>query len=175
MFDHISRTTAPNSAVLRVHVPVPIYVASHTLVGSHKIWLHDQFKPQRPPNHQAPAPRHREIAPYPAQAELQENIKIRFAFGHTDAMMLPQITYKGKAIVYMADLLPSVGHIPLPYVMAYDMFPLQTLKEKKAFLEEAASNNYILYLEHDPINECCTLQHTEKGVRLAETFRLDEI
>ena len=105
----------------------------------------------------------------------QENIKIRFAFGHTDAMMLPQITYKDKTIVYMADLLPSVGHIPLPYVMAYDMFPLQTLKEKKAFLAEAASNNYILYLEHDPINECCMLQQTEKGVRLAETFRLDEI
>ena len=107
--------------------------------------------------------------------QFQENIKIRFAFGHTDAMMLPQITYKNKTIVYMADLLPSVGHIPLPYVMAYDMFPLQTLKEKKAFLAEAATNNYILYLEHDPVNECCTLQHTEKGVRLAETFRLDEI
>lgn len=105
----------------------------------------------------------------------QDDIKIRFAFGHTDAMMLPQINYKDKTIVYMADLLPSVGHVPLPYVMAYDMFPLQTLKEKKAFLAEAATNNYILYLEHDPINECCTLQHTEKGVRLAETFRLNEI
>jgi glyoxylase-like metal-dependent hydrolase (beta-lactamase superfamily II) len=105
----------------------------------------------------------------------QNDVKIRFAFGHTDAMMLPQITYKDKTIVYMADLLPSVGHIPLPYVMAYDMFPLQTLKEKKAFLGEAATQNYILYLEHDPINECCTLQHTEKGVRLAETFKLSEL
>ena len=109
------------------------------------------------------------------EIQFQENIKIRFAFGHTDAMMLPQITYMDKTIVYMADLLPSVGHIHLPYIMAYDMFPLQTLKEKKAFLAEAATNNYILYLEHDPVNECCTLQHTEKGVRLAETFRLDEI
>ncbi|SFG88484.1 MBL fold metallo-hydrolase [Pedobacter insulae] len=107
--------------------------------------------------------------------QFQENVNIRFAYGHTDAMMLPQITYRDKTIVYMADLLPSVGHIPLPYVMAYDMFPLQTLKEKKAFLAEAATQNYILYLEHDPVNECCTLQHTEKGVRLAETFRLDEI
>lgn len=105
----------------------------------------------------------------------QNNIKIRFAFGHTDAMMLPQINYKDKTVVYMADLLPSVGHIPLPYVMAYDMFPLQTLKEKKSFLTEAANNNYILYLEHDPVHECCTLQHTEKGVRLAETFRLEDI
>lgn len=107
--------------------------------------------------------------------QFQDDIKIRFAFGHTDAMMLPQINYKGRTIVYMADLLPSVGHIPLPYVMAYDMFPLQTLNEKKTFLAEAATNNYILYLEHDPINECCMLQHTEKGVRLAETFNLDEI
>ncbi|MES2418116.1 MAG: MBL fold metallo-hydrolase [Bacteroidota bacterium] len=104
-----------------------------------------------------------------------DEIKIRFAFGHTDAMMLPQLSYKDKTIVYMADLLPSVGHIPLPYVMAYDMFPLQTLKEKKAFLEEAAINNYILYLEHDPINECCTLQLTEKGPRVDKTFKLDEI
>lgn len=103
------------------------------------------------------------------------DIQIRFAYGHTDAMMLPQIRYKDQTIVYMADLLPSVGHIPLPYVMAYDMFPLKTLEEKKAFLDEAATHNYILYLEHDPINECCTLQHTEKGVRLKETFSLNEI
>ena len=75
----------------------------------------------------------------------------------------------------MADLLPSVGHIPLPYVMAYDMFPLQTLKEKKSFLEEAAANDYILYLEHDPINECCTLQQTEKGIRVKDTFSLAEL
>jgi glyoxylase-like metal-dependent hydrolase (beta-lactamase superfamily II) len=108
-------------------------------------------------------------------AQWQNDVKIRLAFGHTDAMMLPQITYQDKTIVYMADLLPSVGHIPLPYVMAYDMFPLQTLKEKKAFLTEAATHNYILYLEHDPINECCTVQHTEKGVRLAETFKLSEV
>eukprot|EP01133_Synstelium_polycarpum_P013485 gene13485-15888_t len=107
--------------------------------------------------------------------EFHPGINIRFAYGHTDAMMLPQIKYKDKTIVYMADLLPSTGHIPLPYVMAYDMFPLQTLTEKKAFLEEAAENNYILYLEHDPVNECCTLQQTEKGIRLKETFRLQDI
>ncbi|PYF72690.1 MBL fold metallo-hydrolase [Pedobacter nutrimenti] len=107
--------------------------------------------------------------------EFHPGINVRFAYGHTDAMMLPQIKYKDKTIVYMADLLPSTGHIPLPYVMAYDMFPLQTLTEKKAFLEEAAENNYILYLEHDPVNECCTLQQTEKGIRLKETFRLQDI
>jgi len=105
----------------------------------------------------------------------QKDISISFAYGHTDAMMLPKINYKGKTIVYMADLLPSVGHLPLPYVMAYDMFPLKTLTEKQAFLEEAVENNYILYLEHDPVNECCTLQRTEKGIRVADTFNLSDI
>ncbi len=104
-----------------------------------------------------------------------DGINIRYAYGHTDAMMLPQLQYKDKTIVYMADLLPSVGHIPLPYVMAYDMFPLQTLIEKKSFLEEAAKNEYILYLEHDPVNECCTVQQTDKGIRLKDTFSLSEI
>ncbi|QNR85901.1 MBL fold metallo-hydrolase [Pedobacter riviphilus] len=107
--------------------------------------------------------------------EWQKDINISFAYGHTDAMMLPKISYKGRTIVYMADLLPSVGHLPLPYVMAYDMFPLKTLTEKQAFLEEAVNNNYILFLEHDPINECCTLQRTEKGIRVAETFNLSNI
>lgn len=104
-----------------------------------------------------------------------DTMKIRFAFGHTDAMMLPQLEYKGRTVVYMADLLPSAGHIPIPYVMAYDMFPLQTLKEKKAFLEEAVENDYILYFEHDPAIECCTLRRTEKGIRVDETFKLSEI
>lgn len=107
--------------------------------------------------------------------QFSKNMRIRFAYGHTDAMMLPQIYYRDKTVVYMADLLPSTGHIPTPYVMAYDMFPLKTLMEKKAFLTEATEKEYILYLEHDPINECCTLQQTEKGIRLKDTFRLDEI
>jgi len=113
--------------------------------------------------------------PTQQNVHFHDGINIRFAYGHTDAMMLPQLQYKDKTIVYMADLLPSTGHIPLPYVMAYDMFPLQTLQEKKAFLEEAATNDYILYLEHDPVNECCTLQHTEKGVRLKDVFSLKDI
>ncbi|MGY0037724.1 MBL fold metallo-hydrolase [Pedobacter sp. NJ-S-72] len=107
--------------------------------------------------------------------EFQPGFNVRFAFGHTDAMMLPQLTYKDHTIIYAADLLPSTGHIPLPYVMAYDMFPLQTLKEKKAFLEEAASKNYILYLEHDAVNECCTVQQTEKGIRLKDTLKLTDL
>ncbi len=103
-----------------------------------------------------------------------ENINIRFVYGHTDAMMLPLISYKEKQILYMADLLPSAGHLPLPYVMAYDMFPLKTLTEKKVILNEAVEQEYVLFFEHDPINECCTLQHTEKGVRLKDKFKLSE-
>ncbi|WP_118194760.1 MBL fold metallo-hydrolase [Albibacterium indicum] len=106
---------------------------------------------------------------------LNKNISIRFAFGHTDAMMMPQIQYKDKTILYMADLLPSVGHIPLPYVMAYDMFPMKTLEERKTYWNEIADNDIICFLEHDPIHECCTLQHTEKGVRLKDTFTLESI
>jgi glyoxylase-like metal-dependent hydrolase (beta-lactamase superfamily II) len=104
---------------------------------------------------------------------LNPNVSIRFAFGHTDAMMLPQINYKGKTILYISDLLPSVGHIPLPYIMAYDMFPLKTLEERELYWQEIVDNDYILFLEHDAVNECCTLQMTEKGVRLKNTFTLE--
>jgi hypothetical protein len=85
------------------------------------------------------------------------------------------IQYKGRTVVFVADLLPSVGHIPLPYVMGYDTRPLLTLEEKKVFLEEAAKNNYVLFLEHDPVHECCTVKMTEKGVKLDQTFSLDEL
>lgn len=89
--------------------------------------------------------------------------------------MIPRLQYKGKTIIFVADLLPSVGHIPLPYVMGYDTRPLVTLKEKESFLEEAARNEYILFLEHDPVHECCTVKMTEKGVRLDQTFSLSEL
>jgi glyoxylase-like metal-dependent hydrolase (beta-lactamase superfamily II) len=102
-------------------------------------------------------------------------MEIFYASGHTDAMMIPKIKYKEHTICFMADLLPSVGHIPLPYVMGYDTRPLLTLEEKSAFLKEAADNGYVLFLEHDPVNECCTVKHTEKGVRLDRTFSLKEI
>ena len=104
-----------------------------------------------------------------------DNISIRFVSGHTQAMMLPQINYNGRTVVFMADLLPSAGHIPMPYVMAYDMFPLTTLHEKKSFLQEAVANDYLLFFEHDPVHECCSLQQTEKGIRAGNYFRLDEI
>lgn len=104
-----------------------------------------------------------------------ENISVRFVNGHTQAMMLPQLQYKSKTIVYMADLLPSQGHMPIPYVMAYDMVPLTTLNEKKSFLKEAAENDYILFFEHDPQYECCTVQQTERGIRPKEFFKLEEV
>jgi len=107
--------------------------------------------------------------------EFNENISVRFVNGHTGSMMLPQIKYKERTIVYMADLLPSQGHIPIPYVMAYDMFPLTSLQEKKMFLKEAVENDYILFFEHDPQYECCNLQRTEKGIRPKEFFKIEEI
>lgn len=111
---------------------------------------------------------------YNATEQLGENISLLYVRGHTDAMMLPHIKYKGKTVVYMADLLPSIGHIPLPYVMGYDTRPLLTLSEKAKFLEEAVENEYVLFFEHDPVNECCTLQRTEKGIRLKDKFPLRE-
>jgi hypothetical protein len=107
--------------------------------------------------------------------EVFPNIDLLFVDGHTDSMMIPHIKYKGRTIVFMADLLPSVGHIPLPYVMGYDTRPLITLEEKGNFLDTAATENFVLFLEHDSVNQCCTLQHTEKGVRLAETFAFSDL
>ena len=103
------------------------------------------------------------------------NFGIFFADGHTDKQMLPMIHYKDKTIVFMADLLPTVGHIPIPYVMGYDTRPLLTLDEKELFLNKAADENYILFLEHDAHNELCTVQHTEKGIRLKNTHTFNEI
>jgi glyoxylase-like metal-dependent hydrolase (beta-lactamase superfamily II) len=118
--------------------------------------------------------------PIPNQTELlqpfasgiTENISIISVNGHTRAMMLPVFNCNGRTLVFMADLLPSVGHIPIPYVMAYDMFPLTSLQEKKAFLQQAIEKDYTLFFEHDPINECCKLQVTEKGIRQQAVFNL---
>lgn len=97
------------------------------------------------------------------------------ANGHTEAMMLPIIEYKGKKIVFLADLIPSVGHIPLPYVMGYDVRPLNTLKEKEYILKQAIENNWILFFEHDPTVECGTVNQTERGIRLDKQFSLSEL
>ena len=98
-----------------------------------------------------------------------------FADGHTEKQMLPVIKYKGKQLVFMADLLPTAGHLPLPFVMGYDTRPLLTMPEKEKFLNAAADNNYYLFLEHDAHNEIITVKHTEKGVRLDQTYTFDEL
>ena len=100
---------------------------------------------------------------------------IFFADGHTDKQMIPLIHYKDKTIAFMADLLPTAGHLPLPFVMGYDTRPLLTLDEKDTFLSVAADNNYYLFLEHDAHNEIITVQHTEKGVRLKDTYTCEQI
>jgi glyoxylase-like metal-dependent hydrolase (beta-lactamase superfamily II) len=103
------------------------------------------------------------------------NIDLIYMDGHTESQMLPLINYKGKKVVFTADLLPSVGHIPLPYVMGYDTRPLLTLSEKEKFLNTAVKEEYVLFLEHDYHNECCTLKNTDRGVRLNETFKFNEL
>lgn len=100
---------------------------------------------------------------------------VLFVDGHTDKQMIPHIQYQGKTLVFAADLLPTVGHIPLPYVMGYDTRPLLTLTEKKAFLDEAADNEFYLFLEHDVHHEIITVKRTDKGVRLDKIFTFDEL
>ena len=103
------------------------------------------------------------------------NFDVLFVDGHTESMMIPHIQYQGKTLVFMADLLPSVGHIPLPYVMGYHPRPLLNLAEKEKYLHTATTENYILFLEHDSVNECCSLQMTDKGVRLDQTYRFIDL
>ena len=99
---------------------------------------------------------------------------VLFAHGHTESQMIPHIKYNGNTIVFAADLLPSVGRIPLPYVMGYDTRPLTTLKEKKVFLETVAKKGYTLFLEHDYYQSCCTLKETDKGIRLDKSFQFED-
>ena len=107
--------------------------------------------------------------------EWKEGIKVRYMKGHTDSMMLPLIPYKNTQILFCADLIPSAAHLSIPWVMAYDMQPLETLHEKKEILQLAADHHWVLFFEHDPHIECATVQHTDKGVRLKTTFALSEI
>lgn len=99
---------------------------------------------------------------------------ILFVDGHTEKQMIPHIRYQNTTLVFTADLIPTVGHIPVPYVMGYDTRPLLTLSEKGAFMEKAVQNNYVLFFEHDAHHEICTLRETEKGVRLKETLPFNE-
>jgi glyoxylase-like metal-dependent hydrolase (beta-lactamase superfamily II) len=100
---------------------------------------------------------------------------IFYVDGHTEKMMIPHIKYQDKTIVFCADLLPTAGHLPLPYVMGYDTRPLLTLPEKAKFLTAAAENNYYLWLEHDAHNQIITVEKTEKGIRLKDVFKTKDI
>ena len=93
--------------------------------------------------------------------------------GHTEKQMLPMIRYQGKTIVFAADLIPTVGHLPIPYVMGYDTRPLLTLEEKASFLDRAIKEDFLLFLEHDAENELISLEQTAKGVRCKESFLFD--
>ena len=103
------------------------------------------------------------------------NFDIFYVDGHTEKQMIPHIQYNGKTIVFCADLLATAGHVPIPYVMGYDTRPLLTMPEKTKFLTAAAENNYFLWLEHDAHNQIITVEPTEKGVRLKEVFRCEDL
>ena len=109
------------------------------------------------------------------EGEIFPGFSVKFVFGHTDAMMIPHISYKDKTIIYMADLMPAHFYTSIPWIMAYDTRPLISMEEKARFLPDAAEKGHILFFEHDPVVECCTLEKTEKGVKVKETFKLKEI
>jgi glyoxylase-like metal-dependent hydrolase (beta-lactamase superfamily II) len=109
------------------------------------------------------------------EGEILPNITIKFYHGHTEGQAIPHINYHGKTIVFAADLLPSSAHVPMPWIMGYDTRPLITLEDKERFYKDAVENDFIIFLEHDLYNECCTLQKTDKGVRLKDTFSLATI
>ena len=111
--------------------------------------------------------------PYIEKSEL--GFSVLLVDGHTDKQMIPHINYNGKTLVFMADLLPTAGHIPVPYIMGYDTRPLFTLSEKAALMNSAADANFYLFMEHDAHNEICTVKHTEKGVRLNKTYTFNEV
>ncbi len=101
--------------------------------------------------------------------------EVLFVDGHTEKQMIPKFKYKNKDIVYVADLIPTVGHIPLPYLMGYDVRPLVTMQEKSLFLESALKNSWYLFMEHDPYNEVVCLKKTEKGIRFNKSLKLSEL
>ena len=105
----------------------------------------------------------------------ETGFEILFVDGHTEKQMIPKLNYKNQEIVFAADLIPTAGHIPIPYLMGYDVRPLLTMKEKKLFLDDAEKNNWLLFLEHDPYNEVVSLKKTDKGVRLNSSYSFKEL
>lgn len=108
------------------------------------------------------------------EGEILPNISIKLYHGHTEGQVIPHINCNGTTVVYMADLMPSASHIPMPWIMAYDTRPLDTLKDKERFYAEAVANNYVLFFEHDLYNEACILHETPKGVRVQRSGKLTD-
>jgi glyoxylase-like metal-dependent hydrolase (beta-lactamase superfamily II) len=110
------------------------------------------------------------------ETELFPDIQLKVVNGHTEAMQLPLVNYKGRQILYAADLFPTYGHLPLPYVMGYDVRPLVTLEEREHFLPWLVDNQVVLFYEHDPLNECGTVKQDDRGKYMSgETFRLEDL
>jgi glyoxylase-like metal-dependent hydrolase (beta-lactamase superfamily II) len=109
------------------------------------------------------------------ECEWLPGFEVLIVNGHTEGMMLPLLTYKGNKVLFCADLVPSAGHLPIPYVMGYDVRPLETLKEKERILQNAVANNWTLFFEHDSVNECCNLVNTERGIRAKDMIKISEL
>jgi glyoxylase-like metal-dependent hydrolase (beta-lactamase superfamily II) len=180
-FDHVGGAVKKEGSQLTPRFPNATYwisepqweTATHPNRREKASFLHENFMPLLDSGKLKMI----SIPAYPNSPSLQtihfsDHISCFVVNGHTQGMLLPKIQYKNKTIVFMADLLPSVGHLPIAYVMGYDMQPLLTLQEKEAFLNEAVQNDYILFFEHDAQNECCNLQRTEKGIRANQILTL---
>lgn len=102
-------------------------------------------------------------------------IDLFYSSGHSQSMMHPVINYKGKKVVYLADMIPTQAHIPVPYVMGYDVRPLETMNEKSTLLNTAADSDYVLFFEHDPFSEACVVSKTEKGIRKSIEIKISEL
>lgn len=123
----------------------------------------------------APMETEGELVLLPDEGSVCEGFTYKSCNGHTDSQLIPHIKYKGHTVVFTADLLPSPHHIKLPYIMAYDIRPLDSMKEKEAFLEEAVDQKYVLFFEHDPKIECATLKRSGKRIVVDETFELKDL
>lgn len=180
-FDHVGGAIEKNETVLQTSFPNANYWVSssqwETATNPNRRERASFLKENILPLQESGQLKIISIPSYTSSNSLQdlyftENIRLLIVNGHTQGMILPKINYHGKTIVYMADLIPSVAHLPLPYVMGYDMQPLLTLDEKNIFLKMALAENFILFFEHDAENECCTLEETEKGIRAKACFPL---
>jgi glyoxylase-like metal-dependent hydrolase (beta-lactamase superfamily II) len=109
------------------------------------------------------------------RTRFSEHVELLFVDGHTEKQMLPLVSYRGRKILFCGDLIPSAGHLPIAYVMGYDVRPLDSMREKEQVLRQALAENWVLLFQHDPVHECCTLAQTERGIRAETYFKLAEL